>query len=599
MTDNATGIGDFIFGTLATNADRMESVIGGWRGLSAPAFEMRDGTAQIAVTVGPETPIDDVTLYFTTDGSDPTSGAATISERAFKEYPPVWDTLLWGYLRRFEATIPASMLPTQGMLRYRVAGVTLSGEIVHSAGGQRFSHSLSSYPIPEWVKNGVIYHVFVDRFSTDGGKPFADHSNLAGFYGGTIRGVTERLDYLSELGASILWLSPIFPSPSHHGYDVLNYMDVEPRLGTKADLKALVEAAHARGIRILLDFVPSHLSNEHPFFKSAQTDPNSPYRDYFTFTHWPDEYTAFFGVKSLPSINSENSDARAYLIDSAVYWMRDFGVDGFRLDYAYAPSHDFWADFYAAIKAVNPEAFTVGEIVETPELLRSYEGRMTGALDFHFLQAIRKTFVYDTMSIEQFDDWLHRHTAYFNGHDFVLPTFLDNHDMNRILWAAQGDKRRLKLAALLQFTLPATPTIYYGTEIGLSQQRDIRQNGLGILEESRLPMTWDAIDADLLAYYKRLIAIRHEIAAALAGSRQTLIVDGQNGRYVYGYYAEGGQADGELAVLVLLNHSAQENIITLNVPGNWQDVFTDETHADNQTVSIPLAPFSGTVLKRC
>lgn len=598
MTDS-TGIGDFIFGTLTSTADRLESVISNRRGLNAPTFEMRDGITRLTLTAGPETLVESVTLYFTTDGSDPTPGAAGTTERAFQEYAPIWDTLLWGYLRRFEATIPPSLLPAEGILRYRAEGVTRAGETIPAAHGQRFSQLLMSYPIPAWVADAVIYHIFVDRFSPESGKAFATHTDLAGFFGGTLRGITEQLDYIADLGATVIWLSPIFPSPSHHGYDVTDYMEIEPRLGTKADLKALVQAAHGRGIRILLDFVPSHLSDEHPFFKSAATDPDSPYRDYFTFTNWPDDYKAFFGVKSLPSINSENPDARRHLIDSAVYWMREFDVDGFRLDYAYAPSHDFWADFYAAVKAINPEAFTVGEIVETPELLRSYEGRMTGTLDFHFLQAIRKTLVYDTMTIEQFDDWLHRHQTYFNKHNIVLPTFLDNHDMNRFLWAAKGDKRRLRLAALLQFTLPAPPIIYYGTEVGMSQLRDIRQNDFGILEEARLPMPWDAIDDDMLAYYKRLIAIRREIGGALNGSRQTLLAESSTGRYSYGYYAEaGGRFDGELAVLVLLNHSAESRIISLDTPGQWRDLFTGKTYPDGQPLSVALEPYSGTVLVR-
>src|SRR5262249_34166517 len=137
--------------------------------------------------------------------------------------------------------------------------------------------------------------------------------------------------------------------------------------------------------------------------------------------------------------------------------------------------------------------------------------------------------------VERFDDWLTRHAAYLRDRNFVLPTFLDNHDMNRFLWVTRGDTRRLKLAALLQFTLPAPPIIYYGTEVGLCQLRDVRQGTRGILEESRLPMRWANQNTELLAYYQKLIAIRRRIAPNLRGPRQTLLADKNTGVYCYSY----------------------------------------------------------------
>jgi glycosidase len=423
---------------------------------------------------------------------------------------------------------------------------------------------------------------------------------MAMFFGGAIRGVTAKLDYFRSLGVDCLWLSPIFPSPSHHGYDATDFRDIEPRLGTKADLKELVERAHAVGIKVLMDFVPNHVSNEHPFFKAAQADKNSPYYQYFTFTEWPDAYETFFGVKTLPQINNENPEARKYVIESAVYWLTEFNIDGFRLDYAYGPSNDFWADYYAAVKTARPDSAHFGEIVETPELLSGYAGRMDGVLDFHMLAAIRKAFAYGSMNVEEFDDWLKRHERYFNSIPLVLPSFLDNHDMNRFLWIAKGDKRRLQLAALLQFTLVNPPIIYYGTETGLSQRRDLRQGtGAMIMEESRMPMNWDAIDTTLVDYYTRLIAIRREIGDALKGSRTTLIADGKSGHYAYGYYAENGSKfDGELCVLVLLNNAAQPSRISLDAPGTWRNLFTGDVYPSGKPLAIRFEPFAGTVLLR-
>ncbi len=593
MTDqaeNTTGLADFIFGTLASTEDRVEAIIGAGRGLGAPTLAWRDGALHISLSAGPDAPIEEALLHYTLDGNDPQPGVPGTIVRAFQDVPPRWDTLLWGYVRRFELTIPTGQLPPHAMFRYRAAGRTRDGSIVQAADGRRFSHLLGTYPAPGWLRGAVIYHIFVDRFATTGGAPFAEPANLAGFYGGTLRGVIERLGYLSELGVTVLWLSPIYPSPSHHGYDATDFRKIEPRLGTEADLRELVNAAHARGMRVLLDFVPNHVSNEHPFFKDATTNPESPYREHFTFRKWPDDYASFFDVKTLPQINNENSTARHYVIDSAVYWLSMFGVDGFRLDYAYGPSPDFWADYFKAVKAINPESFHIGEIVETPELLRGFAGRMDGALDFHFLQAVRKAFAYDTMTIAQFNDWLGRHQAYFKDANFALPTFLDNHDMNRYLWAARGDSRRLKLAALVQFTLPAVPIIYYGTESGLSQERDIRQGALGILEESRQPMNWSAIDADLLAFYKRLIALRGSLAEALAGMRITLIADAAH--YAFGYAVEG-----KLVALTLINRSPEQVTLTLpTAPGKWRDRFSDREYADGTPLAVTLDAFTGTIL---
>jgi len=610
-TTNTTGLADFIFGTLATTADRITAVTEARRALSIPEVEVVEGAVYVRLTAGPDAPVAQMMLYFTTDGSDPQPDQSGTFARVFREYPPEWNTIIWGYVRRFELTLPASLLTTQhtagGLIRYRVAGRTHTGAILTPDGTRRFSHLLMRYPDVSWLRDAVIYHIFVDRFATERGKAFATHDDLAGFYGGTLRGIIEKLDYLSELGVSVLWLSPIFPSPSHHGYDSTDFRTIEPRLGTQEDLRELINAAHTRGLRILLDFVPNHVSDTHPYFQDAISNPDSPYREYFTFTHWPDTYESFFGVKSLPQLNNDNPAAREYVISSAAYWLSGFGVDGFRLDYAYGPSQDFWADYYAAVKGINPQSFHVGEIVETPEMLRSFAGRMDGALDFHFVQAIRKAFAYDTLTIEQFDNWLTNHQAYFyarrNGsaRPFALPTFLDNHDMNRFLWAARGDVRRLKLAALVQFTLPAPPIIYYGTETGLSQLRDTRQGELGILEESRLPMNWDAIaesaNADLLAFYKRLIAIRRSIGDALNGSRVTLIADAVH--YAYGYYAAAGDRfDGELALLVLINHAPESHTFSLDVAGGWHDLFSANRYKEGQALNIRLAPYGGTVLLR-
>jgi len=463
----------------------------------------------------------------------------------------------------------AAAQPHGTLVRYHVAAQTTNGGVMWAEPDPltgmptTFAYHVDREQVPQWVKDAVIYHVFVDRFNPGDGRAWNAGTNWNDFWGGTIKGVTEKLPYLEALGATCVWLSPIFPSPTHHGYNATDYFGIEPRLGTQHDLREFCEAAHARGIRVILDFVANHLSNEHPLFQRAISDANAPEHAWFTWERWPNEYRSFFGVRSMPQINVEHPPARRHLIDAATFWLEQ-GADGFRLDYANGPSHAFWTEFRAATRAAKPDSFTVGEVVETADLQRSFQGRMDGTLDFLLLQNIRAFFAFDTIGAGALDSFLQRHLHFFRT-DFVLPSFLDNHDMNRFLWVVQGDVRRLKLAALLQFTLPFPPIIYYGTEVGLSQHHDLQYpDGSRRMEESRTLMPWDDVqDADLLQFYTQLIALRRDHADLWRGTRRTLALH-DDGVYV-----------------VLIGHGDQHAIVALNR--------TEHVHTIDLPQAVPLA----------
>jgi glycosidase len=577
----SVSLSDFIFGTLASDQQRLEALIRGQEGLTfeyqmTPRDPKPDQPVQIEVTAGPAAPVLEVFIHYTLDGSTPQLGADNTRTLPTMRSKVEWNTLLWGYVRHFQGELPAQ--PEGKTVRFLVSGLTQDGTRLWAQderGRTVFSYTLDRYTVPSWAYDAVFYHIFLDRFAPTPGRKFLLPERLDEFFGGTLRGVLSKLDYLSELGVNALWLSPLYPSPSHHGYDATNFRAIEPRLGTRNDLKALVEEAHRRGMKIILDFVPNHTSNKHPFFEAAVTNPNSPYRDYYLFTDYPNGYKTFFDVPSLPQLNNEYPLARRYVIESALYWLQEFGIDGFRLDYAYGPSHDFWTDYYAAVKRANPQSLHFGEIVETPRLLRTYEGILDGVLDFHWAQNARRLFAYQSMNAAAFEQFLNAHEAYFSGRNLARFSFLDNHDMNRFLWAARGDIRRLMLAAVCQFTLSAIPIIYYGTEVGLSQRRDIRQGERAILEESRLPMLWesDQQQLELLAFYKRLIRLRRESPALRNGTRSAWLVDAPNGRY--GYLR---RASSE-TVLVALNLFGVPQTFDLPNVG-WRDAFT----------GAPLAP---------
>jgi glycosidase len=355
----------------------------------------------------------------------------------------------------------------------------------------------------------VIYQVFVDRFFPGQGRDWLQTEDLLGFCGGTLWGVAEKMDYVADLGATCLWLSPIFPSPTHHGYDATDLYHVESRLGGDDALRAVVQEAHIRGIRVLLDFVCNHVADEHPIFLEAQADPDSSYRDWFTFDDSEIGYRSFFGVPTMPQLNLDNPAAREWMIDAARFWLREFNVDGYRLDYANGPGPDFWTDFWTACKAEKADCFCFGEVIDASSVQRTYAGRLDGCLNFFVADALRRTLAQGRWTQARMERFLKRHYQFFPD-NFVMPTFVDNHDMDRFLLLAGGDKGALRRAAAVQMRLPSPPIIYYGTEVGLNQEISI-QEGEG-MHINRVPMIWgDEQDRELLTYYKALIHERRGI----------------------------------------------------------------------------------------
>lgn len=533
---------EFIFGTLATDDLKLVHHRAGLCGLQhnhdlSPRDPLPGEPVTLTVRAGHDLDAQHVVCYYTTDDTEPKGcrgatehGCALPLERS----GVAWDTLAWGYVSLWKGTLPAQ--PEGTTVRYQIGAWSGEGSEVFAdwpdvqATAERASSAffrgepLPSAPLgdpserhtfafgvdrlaaPDWARKSVIYQVFVDRFYPGRGRGWTQTTDLCGFCGGTLWGVLEKLDYVSDLGADCLWLSPIFPSPSHHGYDATDMEHVEPRLGGDDALHALVDAAHHRGIRVLLDFVCNHISDRHPTFQEARSNPSSPHRNWFTFDDSEIGYRTFFAVRSMPQVNLVHPGARAWMIDTARYWLREFGVDGYRLDYANGPSPDFWTDFWRACKAEKPDCYCFGEVVDAPAAQLAYVGRLDGVLDFFAGDAIRRTLALRRWTEEHMERFLERHTRFF-PETFLMPTFIDNHDMDRFLFLAGGDKQALRRAAAVQMRLPGPPIIYYGTEAGLSQWRSTRE-GMG-LHVCRVPMAWgDEQDKELLAYYKELIRER-------------------------------------------------------------------------------------------
>lgn len=556
-------------------------------------------SCRVVATSGRSVPLTHAALFYTTNGSGPTTAANRVPlEKAGVD----WDVRT-GFLNRWEGEIPGQ--PAGTTVRYRIGGWCSpqpDGEPdLWAQDGQGFwfrtppEHAISTFgfapgdaAMPRWMRDAVIYQIFLDRFhpgTEDGSFLPAGPTDL---HGGTINGVRQALPYLTDLGVTCLWLSPLAPAESYHRYDGMDYQDVDPALGSLDDLKALVREVHGRGMRIWLDYVPSHCSWHHPAFLAAQRDQTAPSSSWFTFYDWPNEYRSFLNmVPVLPSFNGEDPGARAYLTESALFWAREVGVDGFRLDHAIGMSMDFWTHFRTATKGASADFVNVGEATDTPDSLRRYRGRLDGILDFPLATALRSTFASCTWDLAQLDGFLAAYDSYMEDGPGRV-SFLDNHDMNRFMFLAGDDPARLKMAALCQFTLSPTPVLYYGTEVGLSHRHDVHSEHGD--SETRGDMPWDPAswNVDLLAFYRDLIAVRRRYAPAWSAPRETLHLDSVRGTYVYRF--------GDLAAA--FNTADEDRGVSLS-GGPWRVLLgTDRgVIAGGREGEITLPPRSAVLLE--
>jgi cyclomaltodextrinase len=377
----------------------------------------------------------------------------------------------------------------------------------------------------EWVRSSIIYQIFIDRFA---GFQSTEHWEQPVFIGGNIRGIIDKLSYLRDLGVNTLWISPFYQTSAYHGYHVTDFYQVDPHFGTTEDIKDLVYAVRQNQMHILADFVPNHCSSQHPFFKDAQHNQASQYKDWFYFTNWPSEYLCFLSVRELPKLNLENPETRDHVVNAAKQWL-GLGFDGFRLDHVIGPSRAFWKHFVSEIKNEYPAAVLIGEAWmkgikrqelrtlgvrrrflkwlagPAPEsLFQEYVGVLDGLLDFKVQEFIQSYITNPKVPEERLIIELNHHYSNYPA-SYFLPTFLDNHDMDRFLFKCGNDIEQLKAAASIQFSLDQPAVIYYGTEVGMTQNRslwNVPSNG-DIL--ARQPMNWDNQNGELRLFYKNLI----------------------------------------------------------------------------------------------
>ena len=391
-----------------------------------------------------------------------------------------------------------------------------------------FNHRADRFAAPAWTRDAVVYNIFPDSFAA--GKRLAPNG-APPCRGGTVRGVTENLDYIASLGFNCIYLNPIFAARSYHRYDTLDYYRIDPHMGAEDDLRDLVRRAHALGIRVILDGVFNHVSSDHPFFRDV-LEKGRASRYYSCFYALPETprlpaagelpgYTCFSYVADMPKTNTADPFLRQYFCDVGAYWVRKFDVDGWRLDVANELDDGFLRAFRASVKAVKSDALIVGEVWENAA---HYLGgdMLDSAMNYDFRRYCRRFFAEQTVDAETFDTNVSTLLLRYNENAlFAQLNLLDSHDVSRFLSLCGGKTERMELAVLLQMTFPGMPCVFYGDEKGLCGESE---------PEYRRPMEWDA-SSPLEEVYRRMIALRKTHPALRYGSFHTELACGGVYRY--------------------------------------------------------------------
>lgn len=488
--------------------------------------------------------------------------------------------------------------------------------------------------VSKWPQ-GITYEIFVQSFADSNGDGIGD-----------IRGMTAKLDYLKSLGVEGIWLMPINPAPSYHKYDVVDYYGIHPDYGAMEDFKNFLAAAHQRNIRVVMDLVLNHSSNHHPWFLAAKNNPESPFRDFYVWTHQDDPqtkkpvrytgadsdnsrhwhradssdhlYYGFFSG-SMPDLNFDNSRLRAEIFKIGRFWLQEVGVDGFRLDAArhIFPDHrahdsqKWWEYFRSEMQKVKKDVYIVGEVWATAPEVGPYLNGIPALFNFDLGYAITKAV--NTGRADSLTHKLHQTWTFYQSinPDFVDAIFLTNHDQNRIMSAVNGNTQKARLAAAILFTLPGSPYIYYGEELGMKGQKPD--------EAIREPMLWDVQAKDkerttwtkpryntdstlapvarqskdrssLLHFYKGWMQLRNHSKALTFGAIQPLA---ENDNRLLAFV----RSTDEESVLVLHNLSSEAVSFSLQqATGHYGKVVYKSGTASIKNGVVQLQPYASVVL---
>ena len=386
------------------------------------------------------------------------------------------------------------------------------------------------YEDSKWLQESVAYQIFVDRFCNGDESINPDNTMKWGNvnltyhsrFGGDLRGIINQLDYLKELGIDLIYLTPIFESNTAHKYNVTDYYSIDPEFGNIDTIKELVSKAHEKGIRIVLDAVFNHSGADFFAFKDVlENQEKSKYVDWYFIDKFPvstenkSYYTFGNDQRNMPKLNTSNEEVREYLLKVSEYWIKEVGIDGWRLDVCDEVDHDFWRAFKKRVKKANKDAVIIGEIMhEANSFLKG--DQLDSIMNYPFKLAMVDFFAKNNISAEEFDSVLGlNRIMYMDSITKQMWNLIGSHDTPRFFTECSEDIDRMKLAIAFQFTYIGVPYIYYGDEVGLTGSND---------PYSRKCMVWEEElqNKEILEFYKEMIKLRKDNKALIYGDYKVL-----------------------------------------------------------------------------
>lgn len=384
---------------------------------------------------------------------------------------------------------------------------------------------------PEWTKGLVIYHIFPDSFASDAGfisgagqeirleNDLISTSKL----GGTLEGVRKNLDYLLSLHVNCIYFNPIFRARAYHKYDTIDYYNVDPCFGSNEEFANLVKECHKRGIYVILDGVFNHSGTGFFAFQDVlKNQEKSKYKDWYYRLDFPIEvkdncsYETFAYVKQMPKLNTMNPEVEEYFCNVGRYWIREMGIDGWRLDVANEINHDFWRKFRLAVRSEKKDAILIGEIWEDSAVWLQGD-QFDSTMNYSFYYNSKEFFAQKRIDADEFAERIsHMYLRYSETVSNMQMNFLDTHDVPRFLTYCNGDVERLKLAVTFMMTYPGIPSVFYGDEYGVEGEKEC---------EYRQPMPWGKADG-MQDFFREIISLRREHTALQSGQFRIIEAEG-------------------------------------------------------------------------
>ncbi|MEC1613643.1 glycoside hydrolase family 13 protein [Bacillus mojavensis] len=407
-------------------------------------------------------------------------------------------------------------------------------ETIHYYFKLPFVHETDTFQAPEWAKSTVWYQIFPERFangredlSPENVLPWGSKDpDVNDFFGGDLQGIVDKLDYVEDLGVNGIYLTPIFSAPSNHKYDTLDYYSIDPHFGDPELFRTLVSQLHQRGMRIMLDAVFNHIGSASPQWQDVvKNGAQSRYKDWFHIHSFPvteGNFDTFAFTPDMPKLHTANPEVQRYLLDIGLYWIREFDIDGWRLDVANEVDHAFWKTFKQAVSAEKPDIYILGEIWHSSEpWLRGDE--FHAVMNYPFTEPMIEYFADRAIPASRMAHRLNAHLM--NGMkqvNEVMFNLLDSHDTKRLLTRCRNDEKKARALLAFMFAQTGSPCIYYGTEIGLDGEND---------PLCRKCMVWDKEkqNQEMHTFMKRLIALRKQENTVLTkGNLEWNLLDDQN-----------------------------------------------------------------------